>query len=52
MVYSRIFLYTLESIRRRNMGEFYGIFLGTTIKYSSVNHKKITWEHENMVHST
>jgi len=30
MVYNKIFLYTSESTRRRNMGQFYGILLGIT----------------------
>jgi hypothetical protein len=36
----------LESTKRRNMGEFYGLFFGITTKCSSVNHRKITLEYE------
>jgi hypothetical protein len=46
------YLYTLESTRKRNMGVFYGKNSRITTKCSSVNHKKITWEYETMVHST
>jgi hypothetical protein len=44
MVYNRI--YTLESTKRRNMGEFYEFFWGITTECSIVNHRKITWEYK------
>jgi hypothetical protein len=41
-----------ESTRKRNMGVFYGKISRIIIECSSVNHRKIIGEYENMVHST
>jgi hypothetical protein len=52
MVYNKTSIYTLESIKKINMGVFYRNISGNTTECSRVNHRKITWEYENMVDST
>jgi len=46
-------MYTPHRIpKKKNMGVFYGKISRITIECSNINHRKITWEYENMVHST